>query len=288
MNGVINLYKEKGITSFGAVAAVRRILHVKKAGHTGTLDPEAEGVLPVCVGKATKLVDYIMGGVKTYRAGFRLGFVSDTLDAFGDVRKTDGAIPEERIVREAIEGFLGDSLQVPPMYSALKKDGVRLYELARQGIEIEREKRPVSITRLELTVFDGVDGEILVTCSKGTYIRSLIDDIGEKLQCGAIMTSLIREGTGTFTMENTVRLSELEEKGYEQYLIPMDEILAEYAAFTVPEEFLKLIANGVRVKNRKVTATLEEGLYRGYSEDGSFLGILNRDEDSLFLTVNLM
>lgn len=288
MNGVINLYKEKGITSFGAVAAVRRILHVKKAGHTGTLDPEAEGVLPVCVGKATKLVDYIMGGVKTYRAGFRLGFVSDTLDAFGDVRKTDGAIPEERIVREAIEGFLGDSLQVPPMYSALKKDGVRLYELARQGIEIEREKRPVSITRLELTIFDGVDGEILVTCSKGTYIRSLIDDIGEKLQCGAIMTSLIREGTGTFTMENTVRLSELEEKGYEQYLIPMDEILAEYAAFTVPEEFLKLIANGVRVKNRKVTATLEEGLYRGYSEDGSFLGILNRDEDSLFLTVNLM
>lgn len=288
MNGVINLYKEKGITSFGAVAAVRRILHVKKAGHTGTLDPEAEGVLPVCVGKATKLVDYIMGGVKTYRAGFRLGFVSDTLDAFGDVRKTDGAIPEERIVREAIEGFLGDSLQVPPMYSALKKDGVRLYELARQGIEIEREKRPVSITRLELTVFDGVDGEILVTCSKGTYIRSLIDDIGEKLQCGAIMTSLIREGTGTFTMENTVRLSELEEKGYEQYLIPMDEILAEYAAFTVPEEFLKLIANGVRVKNRKVTATLEKRLYRGYSEDGSFLGILNRDEDSLFLTVNLM
>ena len=288
MNGVINLYKEKGITSFGAVAAVRRILHVKKAGHTGTLDPEAEGVLPVCVGKATKLVDYIMGGVKTYRAGFRLGFVSDTLDAFGDVKKTDGAIPEERIVREAIEGFLGDSLQVPPMYSALKKDGVRLYELARQGIEIEREKRPVSITRLELTVFDGVDGEILVTCSKGTYIRSLIDDIGEKLQCGAIMTSLIREGTGTFTMENTVRLSELEEKGYEGYLIPMDEILAEYAAFTVPEEFLKLIANGVRVKNRKVTATLEKGLYRGYSEDGSFLGILNRDEDSLFLTVNLM
>ena len=288
MNGVINLYKEKGITSFGAVAAVRRILHVKKAGHTGTLDPEAEGVLPVCVGKATKLVDYIMGGVKTYRAGFRLGFVSDTLDAFGDVRKTDGAIPEEKIVREAIEGFLGDSLQVPPMYSALKKDGVRLYELARQGIEIEREKRPVNITRLELTVFDGVDGEILVTCSKGTYIRSLIDDIGEKLQCGAIMTSLIREGTGTFTMENTVRLSELEEKGYEGYLIPMDEILAEYAAFTVPEEFLKLIANGVRVKNRKVTATLEKGLYRGYSEDGSFLGILNRDEDSLFLTVNLM
>lgn len=288
MNGVINLYKEKGITSFGAVAAVRRILHVKKVGHTGTLDPEAEGVLPICVGKATKLVDYIMGGVKTYRAGFRLGFVSDTLDAFGEVKKTDGAIPEERIVREAIAGFLGDSLQVPPMYSALKKDGVRLYELARQGIEIEREKRPVSITKLELTIFDGVEGEILVTCSKGTYIRSLIDDIGENLQCGAIMTSLIREGTGAFTKESAVTLSELEEKGYEHYLIPMDEILAEYAAFTVPEEFLKLIANGVRVKNRKITATLEKGLYRGYSEDGGFLGILNRDEDSLFLAVNLM
>lgn len=288
MNGVINLYKEKGITSFGAVSAVRKILHVKKVGHTGTLDPEAEGVLPICVGKATKLVDYIMGGEKTYRAGFRLGYTSDTLDAFGVVTKTDGEVPHEDLVRETISGFLGDSMQMPPMYSALKKDGKRLYELARQGIEIERERRPISITKLELCKFDGVEGEILVQCSKGTYIRSLIDEIGEKLQCGAIMTSLVREATGSFMLENSVKLKTLEENGYEEYLISMDEVLKEYEKFIIPEEFLKLIANGVKVKNRKITSTLGNGLYRAYSEEGSFLGILKRDEDYLFLAVNLM
>lgn len=288
MNGVINLYKEKGITSFGAVAAVRRILHVKKVGHTGTLDPEAEGVLPICVGKATKLVDYIMGGEKTYRAGFKLGYTSDTLDAFGVLTKTEGEIPAEDLVRETIKGFLGDSLQMPPMYSALKKDGKRLYELARQGIEIERERRPVTITKLLLCTFDGTEGEILVQCSKGTYIRSLIDDIGEKLGCGAIMTSLVREATGNFMMENSVKLSMLEEKGYEPFLISMDEVLKEYEKFIIPEEFLNLIVNGVKVKNRKITSTLGNGLYRAYSEEGSFLGILKRDEDYLFLSVNLM
>lgn len=288
MNGVINLYKEKGITSFGAVAAVRRILHVKKVGHTGTLDPEAEGVLPICVGKATKLVDYIMGGEKTYRAGFKLGYTSDTLDAFGVLTKTEGEIPAEDLVRETIKGFLGDSLQMPPMYSALKKDGKRLYELARQGIEIERERRPVTITKLLLCTFDGTEGEILVQCSKGTYIRSLIDDIGEKLGCGAIMTSLVREATGNFMLENSVKLSMLEENGYEPYLISMDEVLKEYEKFIIPEEFLNLIVNGVKVKNRKITSTLGNGLYRAYSEEGSFLGILKRDEDYLFLSVNLM
>lgn len=288
MNGVINLYKEKGITSFGAVAAVRRILHVKKVGHTGTLDPEAEGVLPICVGKATKLVDYIMGGEKTYRAGFKLGYTSDTLDAFGVLTKTEGEIPAEDLVRETIKGFLGDSLQMPPMYSALKKDGKRLYELARQGIEIERERRPVTITKLMLCTFDGTEGEILVQCSKGTYIRSLIDDIGEKLGCGAIMTSLVREATGNFMLENSVKLSMLEEKGYEPFLISMDEVLKEYEKFIIPEEFLNLIVNGVKVKNRKITSTLGNGLYRAYSEEGSFLGILKRDEDYLFLSVNLM
>ncbi len=288
MNGVINLHKEKGITSFGAVAAVRKILHVKKVGHTGTLDPEAEGVLPICVGKATKLVDYIMGGEKTYRAGFKLGYTSDTLDAFGVLTKTEGEVPAEDLIRETIAGFLGESMQMPPMYSALKKDGKRLYELARQGIEIERERRPITITKLLLTKFDGLDGEILVQCSKGTYIRSLIDDIGEKLQCGAIMTSLVREATGGFMLENSVKLATLEENGYEPFLISMDEVLKEYEKCIIPEEFLKLIVNGVKVKNRKITSTLGNGLYRAYSEEGSFLGILKRDEDYLFLAVNLM
>ena len=288
MNGVINLYKEKGITSFGAVAAVRKILHVKKVGHTGTLDPEAEGVLPICVGKATKLVDYIMGGEKTYRAGFKLGYTSDTLDAFGVLTKTEGEVPAEDLIRETIAGFLGESMQMPPMYSALKKDGKRLYELARQGIEIERERRPITITKLLLTKFDGLDGEILVQCSKGTYIRSLIDDLGEKLQCGAIMTSLVREATGGFMLENSVKLATLEENGYEPFLISMDEVLKEYEKCIIPEEFLKLIVNGVKVKNRKITSTLGNGLYRAYSEEGSFLGILKRDEDYLFLAVNLM
>lgn len=288
MNGVINLYKEKGITSFGAVAAVRRLLKVKKVGHTGTLDPEAEGVLPICVGKATKLVEYIMNGDKSYRAGFQLGKISDTLDAFGTVEATGRELPPEEKVREVLKEFLGQTMQRPPMYSALKINGKRLYDLAREGIEVHRDVRPITVHEITLDHFDGEFGEIFVRCSKGTYIRSIIDDLGEKLGCGAIMTSLVREGTGTFNMENAVTLGTLENDGHEKYLIPMDQVLEAYEAVTIPEDFYKFIANGVKIKDRRLTDVIAPGLYRGYSHKGELLGILEREDDFLSLKVNLM
>ena len=288
MNGVINLYKEKGMTSFAAVAAVRRLSRIKKVGHTGTLDPEAEGVLPVCIGKATKLVEYIMAGNKVYRAGFRLGKISDTLDAFGEVQDTGKTIPGEELVREKLKEFLGESMQLPPMFSALKINGKRLYDLAREGIEVDREKRKIHVFDIELVSFEEEEGEILLSCSKGTYVRSIIDDLGQKLGCGAIMTSLIREGTGSFSMENAVTLETLEKDGYEKHLIQMDAVLSDYKDITISDGFLKLVVNGVKVKDGRLISSIEEGLYRGYSEKGDLLGIVERKEDFLYLKVNLM
>ncbi len=288
MNGVINLYKEKGMTSFGAVAAVRRLSNTKKVGHTGTLDPEAEGVLPVCIGKATKLVEYIMAGKKVYRAGFKLGQISDTLDAFGEIQETGKTIPKEDMVREKLNDFSGVSMQLPPMFSALKINGKRLYDLAREGIEVHREKREIHVYDIELVSFEGDEGEILLTCSKGTYVRSIIDDLGQKLECGAIMTSLIREGTGTFSLENSVKLETLENDGFEKHLIPMDVILSDYKSLTILDSFLKLVVNGVKIKDGRLINSIEEGLYRGYSENGELLGILERKEEFLYLKVNLM
>ena len=288
MNGVINLYKEKGITSFSAVAAVRKLSNTRKVGHTGTLDPEAEGVLPVCLGKATKLVDYIMAGNKVYRAGFKLGRTSDTLDAFGEVQETGEPIPKEELVREKLSEFLGDTMQLPPMFSALKINGKRLYDLAREGIEVHREKRAIHVFDIELVSFSGDEGEILLTCTKGTYVRSIIDDLGQKLGCGAIMTSLIREATGTFSLENAVKLETLENDGYEKHLIPMDIILSDYEKIIVSDSFIKLIVNGVKVKDSRLISSVDEGLYRGYSEKGDLLGILERKEEFLYLKVNLM
>ncbi|MFH5835748.1 tRNA pseudouridine(55) synthase TruB [Proteiniclasticum sp. C24MP] len=288
MNGVINLYKEKGMTSFAAVAAVRRLSRIKKVGHTGTLDPEAEGVLPVCIGKATKLVEYIMAGNKVYRAGFRLGKISDTLDAFGEVQDTGKTIPGEELVREKLKEFLGESMQLPPMFSALKINGRRLYDLAREGIEVDREKRKIHVFDIELVSFEEDEGEILLSCSKGTYVRSIIDDLGQKLGCGAIMTSLIREGTGAFSMENAVTLETLEKDGYEKHLIQMDAVLSDYKDITISDRFLKLVVNGVKVKDGRLISSIEEGLYRGYSEKGDLLGIVERKEDFLYLKVNLM
>ena len=288
MNGVINLYKEKGITSFTAVAAVRRIAKVKKVGHTGTLDPEAEGVLPICIGKATKLVDYIMAGHKTYRAGFQLGKISDTLDAFGQVENTGQPLPERETVEEMLEGFLGQTMQRPPMYSALKINGKRLYDLAREGVEVHREKRPITVYSIELSSFDGDSGEVVLKCSKGTYVRSIIDDLGRMIGCGAIMSSLVREGTGSFDIDKAVTLETLEKEGCKEHLIAMEQVLIDYDAVTIPHGFYKLITNGVRVKDKRLTDKTVPGFYRGYSEEGDLLGILERDEDFLYLKVNLM
>lgn len=290
MNGVLNIYKEKGMTSYQVVASVKRIAGVKKVGHTGTLDPEAEGVLPVCIGRATKLVDYIMDGEKIYRASFQFGKISDTLDAFGQVEETGKPIPEKSAVIEKLKSFLGTSMQVPPMYSALKVQGKRLYELARNGEEIERQPREIHVSKLELLNYNEETGEgaFLLYCSKGTYVRSIIDDLGRLLGSGAIMTALIREGTGTFKLDTSVTLNQLEQDGIEEHLLEMERVLEGYPVLEIPDNYLKLVVNGVKVKDQRLISDVMEGRYRGLDSRRNFLGVLERNEDSLYLKLNLM
>ena len=203
IHGIINVYKEKGFTSHDVVAKLRGIVGQKKIGHTGTLDPDATGVLPVCLGKATKLCDLLTDKNKTYEAVLLLGKTTDTQDITGEVleEKSTEALTEEK-VREAIEGFIGDYEQIPPMYSALKVNGKKLYELAREGKVIERKARPVKILDIQILEIDLPKVRMEVSCSKGTYIRTLCHDIGEKLGCGGCMESLIRTRVSTFRIED--------------------------------------------------------------------------------------
>ena len=203
VNGIINVYKEKGYTSFDVVAKLRGIFKQKKIGHTGTLDPDATGVLPVCLGKATKLCDLLTDKNKTYEAVLLLGKTTDTQDITGEVleEKSTEALTEEK-VREAIEGFIGDYEQIPPMYSALKVNGKKLYELAREGKVIERKARPVKILDIQILEIDLPKVRMEVSCSKGTYILTLCHDIGEKLGCGGCMESLMRTRVSTFRAWN--------------------------------------------------------------------------------------
>ena len=214
IHGIINVYKEKGFTSHDVVAKLRGIVGQKKIGHTGTLDPDATGVLPVCLGKATKLCDLLTDKNKTYEAVLLLGKTTDTQDITGEVleEKSTEALTEEK-VREAIEGFIGDYEQIPPMYSALKVNGKKLYELARAGVEVERKPRRIKINSLRVNDINLEDDiktvTITVDCSKGTYIRTLCQDIGEKLGCGACMMELIRTRVGDFLIDDTLTLNQI-------------------------------------------------------------------------------
>ena len=208
MNGVIVIDKPADFTSFDVIAVVRRLTGQRKTGHTGTLDPNATGVLPVLLGAATKAQDRIPNHDKSYLAQFRLGLTTDTLDIWGEVKTETPCCVTEDDVRSLLPRFSGEIMQVPPMYSALKKDGQRLYDLARKGVEVEREARPVTVYRLELVSFNSETqtGELAVSCSKGTYVRTLIDDIGQALGVGAVMTALRRTEACGFTLSDCVTL----------------------------------------------------------------------------------
>ena len=240
MDGMIVIRKEKGYTSHDVVAKLRGILHMKKIGHTGTLDPDAEGVLPVALGKATRLVDLITDKEKTYEAVMRLGVVTDTQDMSGTVlsQVSELNITEEEL-RTVIASFVGDYMQVPPMYSALKVNGKKLYELAREGKTVERKARPVHFYEIEILEISLPLVRIRVTCSKGTYIRTLCHDIGEKLGCGAAMETLLRTKVGRFTLDGAITLAEAEaamqsgEIGNK--IFGIEEILAEYHLFRKSE-----------------------------------------------------
>lgn len=297
IDGIINVYKEKGYTSHDVVAKLRGILRIKKIGHTGTLDPDATGVLPVCIGKATKLVDMITDKDKTYEAECRLGITTDTQDISGQVIKTSEVNVDFNQLKEAIHCYIGEYLQLPPMYSAIKVGGKRLYELARQGKEIERERRKVVIKDIRLLNYSEEKKEfsVVVDCTKGTYIRTLLHDIGDTLGCGATMISLKRTAVGSFPIEEALKLSEIEENARENklqpYIIPVDQMFLAYDKINVNQDNHKLIYNGNAFS---VSHILQESrefsseLLRIYDAENNFVGIYRYDsEGAIFKPVKM-
>ena len=281
IHGIINVYKEKGFTSHDVVAKLRGIVGQKKIGHTGTLDPDATGVLPVCLGKATKLCDLLTDKNKTYEAVLLLGKTTDTQDITGEVleEKSTEALTEEK-VREAIEGFIGDYEQIPPMYSALKVNGKKLYELAREGKVIERKARPVKILDIQILEIDLPKVRMEVSCSKGTYIRTLCHDIGEKLGCGGCMESLIRTRVSTFRIEDAKTLDEIETLKQEgklaELLVPIDAMFPFYPKITVKDDWKAFAKNGKPLDLKMLKEACgqdEETQVRLYDESGKFIAI---------------
>ena len=281
-NGVLNVCKEKGYTSHDVVAVLRRICHQKKIGHTGTLDPDATGVLPVCLGNATKLCDFLTDQNKTYRAVMLLGVTSDTYDASGTVlsqQDVSGLDPEA--VKAAILSFMPGYDQVPPMYSAKKVDGKKLYELAREGIEIERRSVPVKIPSITIEEMNLPRVTFTVTCSKGTYIRSLIHDIGQKLTCGALMEELVRTGASGFAIEDALTLDEIEkiaEQGLlQEHIVATDRALASYPALKAKPAADKLLAKGnmfgTDLAEVNITSNQNGQIFRVYNASGCFIGL---------------
>ena len=239
MNGILCLDKPADMTSFSCCAVVRRLLGVKKVGHAGTLDPMATGVLPLLIGNASKALDWLPDHDKSYTATLRFGFTSDTLDVWGQVVSTNKPLPTLADIEAALPQFRGDILQVPPMTSALKQDGVRLYELARQGKTVDRAARPVTVYQLDIVDFDPATGELTLhcACSKGTYIRSICDDLGQLLGCGAVMTALRRTMAAGFSLGNCLTLDEARTLSADgtlgARLLPVETALAAYPSVTV-------------------------------------------------------
>lgn len=284
MNGVLNVYKEQGFTSHDVVAKLRGILKIKKIGHTGTLDPDAVGVLPVCIGKGTKLCDLITDWSKTYEAVMLLGTTTDTLDTSGTILSQSEVTVSEMDVLRACNEFVGKYEQTPPMYSALKHNGQKLYELARKGIVIERKPRIVNINSLRVNDINLADSQktvtITVDCSKGTYIRSLCDDIGKKLGCGACMMKLTRTRVGDFQLDDTLTLNQISAlvlKGeIEKRIVPVDDIFRDYESIILPEEYTNYLHNGNKIVAGQLPDDIivnEGSRYRVYDSDNIFIGI---------------
>lgn len=295
MDGVINIYKERGFTSHDVVAVVRKTLNTKKAGHTGTLDPDAEGVLPVCVGQATKLADYIMAERKSYRAEITFGAETTTQDASGEVIEKYDFRFDENALRNVLKEFIGPQRQLPPMYSAIKVNGKKLYELAREGKEIERKAREIEIYDIRIVdIFPPDRAVIDVDCSKGTYIRTLCSDIGKKLGWGAYMSSLTRIASGRFLIEDAVKLDELKEiaknGGIDSVLITPDRALADYKRITVGKKAEKYLYNGGKIYDRYFTCAAKPEINEtvlGYDSNGRLVGIYtflyDKEKDGFYI-----
>ena len=285
MDGILCIDKPEGMTSFLCVAVVRRLLGVKKIGHAGTLDPNATGVLPLLVGRATKTLDRLPVHDKSYTATLQFGAVSDTLDIWGQVEKTGQPHPTLTAIQAALPAFRGEIMQVPPMTSALKKDGVRLYELARQGIEIEREARPVTIYALDLLDYNAAEGVLTLHChcSKGTYIRTLCDDLGRVLGCGAV-TSLRRTMAAGYPLTDCITLDDakaLAETGQlADRLLPIETALAAYPAITVSAAQAQRFRNGGALDLIRLHQAVD-GPVRVYDPAGVCIALGVPEDDTL-------
>ncbi len=255
INGIINVYKEPGYTSHDVVAKLRGILHQKKIGHTGTLDPDAVGVLPVCLGKGTRVCDLLTDETKTYEAVLLLGVTTDTQDASGTILAEKPVLAGIEEIRACIGSFQGEQMQVPPMYSALKVNGKKLYELAREGKTVERKARPVTFYEIEIMEEKLPRLVLRVTCSKGTYIRTLCNDIGEKLGCGGCMEHLTRTRVGGFTVGEALRLDEIQQAAEEgrltDIIVPVDQVFANLP----PAVILTACADALAHNGNKISAS---------------------------------
>jgi len=277
MNGIINVYKEAGYTSFDVVAKLRGILHMKHIGHTGTLDPDAIGVLPVCLGNATKVCDILTDSDKCYEATFVLGVNTTTLDMSGEViRKREVNVTNEEVVL-AIKSFVGSIKQIPPMYSALKVNGQKLCDLARKGVEVERKARDIKIYSIDILDISLPLVTIRVACQKGTYIRTLCEDIGEKLGTGGAVSKLKRIKAGAFEIENAYTLEQIktsfEEGKIEELLTSVDSLFLEYDKANVKKEFEKLLANGNKLTKENLQNATNTDKIRVYFSDDTFAGL---------------
>jgi tRNA pseudouridine55 synthase len=289
IDGIINVYKERGYTSHDVVAKLRGIMKQKKIGHTGTLDPEAEGVLPVCLGKATKVCELLADQTKEYRAVLRLGVVTDTQDMTGSILEEHPVSTSEEQVRTTILSFLGEQQQIPPMYSALKVNGKKLYELARAGIEVERKARTIRIDAITIHEIRLPEVEFSITCTKGTYVRTLCHDIGAALGCGGCMQSLLRTRVGVFRLEEAYRLDKIEEMvrsgSQELFLVRTDALFGHLPEIRLNAAAQRLVDNGNPISPGVLDQACrphapEDGAqYRIYGTDGTFLAIYAWHED---------
>lgn len=287
INGIINVYKEKGYTSHDVVAKLRGILGQKKIGHTGTLDPDAEGVLPVCLGRATKLCDILTDKDKTYEAVLLLGKTTDTQDCTGQIiTEQDCGLLTEKAIEECIQGYIGEYEQLPPMYSALKVNGRKLYELAREGKEVERKRRKVQIYGIQIQKIEIPRVFMEVKCSKGTYIRTLCHDIGQDMLCGGCMEALLRTKVSRFAIKDSLRLSEIEEckkRGSIMDIVTaIDEMFADIPALTVDSKHAALAYNGNPLAqlwlaeegaDQHALVQQAEARARIYDKAGHFIGV---------------
>jgi tRNA pseudouridine55 synthase len=293
--GILPVWKPKGFTSHDVVAKVRRILRIKRIGHTGTLDPEVTGVLPLCIGRATRLVEYIQELPKAYEATLKIGIATDTEDAGGqETERVDEVHLTPESVAETIFSFVGEIEQVPPMYSAVKVDGKRLYELARQGIEVERKARKVTIYKIDILQMEldlpFPEIRFRVQCSKGTYIRTLCVDIGRALGYPAVMAELVRTSTGSIGPEQCLTLEQIEQEHLEgtlaDKLVPAERALAHMPSVNLNEEQTRRALLGQKltfIPTDEQRQTIQDQLLTAYSPEARFIGIFQWDKDSLEL-----